>query len=216
MALITGILRDPANQPMPGVNISLHALETSQIVLNTVVASETTAADGRYTMQVPAGFYSVSLNKTGQRSAQVGKFRVYDDSPSGDLNTFLKAPLTALTPEWFTRIEDERKKAEAQAADARASKLAAQSAVQQASDIAAQSQAHANQAKAEADRAAQVAGLDTVNDAVAAALGGQHVFAQNEVGMAVMRAMNLQRFAASGFVHWGKHLDKNYINQGMW
>lgn len=61
--------------------------------------------------------------------------------------------------------------------------------------------------------------MSTVHQAVGQALEEGHLFAAKAVDMEAMRAENLRRFAAGGFVHMGKHYavgEAKAINQGMW
>lgn len=73
-------------------------------------------------------------------------------------------------------------------------------------------------AAASAATAAEVSGLNTVTVAVDLALADSFQFMRTEADMEAMRAQNNERFAASGFVHFGKSLDGGSelaINEGL-
>lgn len=82
-------------------------------------------------------------------------------------------------------------------------------------------------AKSEADRAelaasqaTQVSGLETVEQAVTQALADGGYTWRTEADMQHERAVNDEMFAASGFVHMGKHYNgsssNKAINEGLW
>lgn len=78
----------------------------------------------------------------------------------------------------------------------------------------------ADRAKTEADRAAQISGLDTVEAAVTLALAEGGYTWRTQADMEAMREVNNDLYAASGFVHMGKHrvqsgLDFIPVNQGL-
>lgn len=73
----------------------------------------------------------------------------------------------------------------------------------------------ADRAKTEADRASQIAGLDTVEAAVALALGTSGLTVRTKADMDIYRAVNEANFAASGMVHMGLHADGNAVNEGI-
>ncbi|EGR3388149.1 hypothetical protein [Vibrio parahaemolyticus] len=45
---------------------------------------------------------------------------------------------------------------------------------------------------------------------------GWQIYCQSEANMKAQRALASNEFAASGFVHYGKHYNVNSINEGMW
>ncbi|MEJ2766987.1 prophage tail fiber N-terminal domain-containing protein [Photobacterium sp. MCCC 1A19761] len=214
--IISGILRSPANAPMPDIDIILNSLETSRSVLATVESKTTTKGDGSYHISVPPGFYNVLLARYGQRPATVGKIRVFEDSLPGDLNTYLDAPVSELAPAWFRDIEAEREKAEVAASASKASEQAAAGYLGACQGEVGKAASHAARAELEADRAARISGVSTVQVAVALAIEEGRFFAAKWADMEAMRAYNLQRFAASGFVHMGQHNNAYVpVNQGM-
>ncbi|MGF1727073.1 hypothetical protein [Photobacterium nomapromontoriensis] len=73
-------------------------------------------------------------------------------------------------------------------------------------------------ADAAADRAAEIAGLDTVTQAVALAMGDRYTGALQASLYNLMCQMNRNRYNGSGVIHAGKHFDNPSapINQGMW
>lgn len=75
---------------------------------------------------------------------------------------------------------------------------------------------NAARAEAAANKAAQVSGLETVEEAVA--LACEDLIIPSESDFRQMRSQNKESFAASGFVEWGMgHSDgASMINEGMW
>ncbi|HGE8474141.1 TPA: prophage tail fiber N-terminal domain-containing protein, partial [Serratia marcescens] len=66
MALISDILRGPYGDPQPNVIITMRAKETSARVLVSNSSAATTAADGKYSMQVFPGEYEVLVSTLGK------------------------------------------------------------------------------------------------------------------------------------------------------
>lgn len=118
MALISDILRGPYGDPQPNVIITMRAKETSARVLVSNSSAATTAADGKYSMQVFPGEYEVLVSTLGK----VGEIRVYPDSKDGTLNDFLITPgEDELTPEIVQTVETMRVEAAKSAAAAKIS-----------------------------------------------------------------------------------------------
>lgn len=131
MVRIFGQLNSPIDgQPLTNTTIELKSLETSSQVLNGVSTTKTSLNDASYDMEVPVGFYELSLIEEGKRKQPVGKFRVYNDSNPSDLNGFLTQPQSELKPEWILFIESETQKA--QTASTNASNDATQTALDRA------------------------------------------------------------------------------------
>lgn len=118
MALISDILRGPYGDPQPNVIITMRAKETSARVLVSNSSAATTAADGKYSMQVFPGEYEVLVSTLGK----VGEIRVYPDSKDGTLNDFLITPgEEELTPEIVQTVDTMRVEAANSAAAAKLS-----------------------------------------------------------------------------------------------
>jgi hypothetical protein len=101
-----------------------------------------------------------------------------------------------------------------------ADRAAAETAATNASTSETNAAGSASAAAASAASASEVSGLDTVTAAVDLALADSFQFARTEADMEAMRAANNEQFAASGFVHFGKHhpttATRSPINTGMW
>ena len=72
----------------------------------------------------------------------------------------------------------------------------------------------ADRAKSEADKAKQVSGLDTVEQAVDMALG-EFAGLMTESEARAINRINEAKYAASGFVHMGKHYEPSNVNEGL-
>ena len=70
-------------------------------------------------------------------------------------------------------------------------------------------------AKASADKASQVSGLDTVTEAVQLALAESYQYAMTKAEFGTNREINKQTYVGSGFIQWGKHRDKQSVQFGM-
>ncbi|EAC1253284.1 hypothetical protein DS657_06485 [Salmonella enterica subsp. enterica] len=94
--------------PIPGVCITLTALQTTALMLRSI-ATYVTTTQGEYCFRVTPGVYSVRLTHNehlGERLGyELGSIHVYDDSPDGSLNSFLNTKNIDTRPEILRQIE---------------------------------------------------------------------------------------------------------------
>lgn len=163
MARISGILRDPFEQPLTHVEIELSAMHTSAVVLANTRARKKTDENGRYDFDLAPGRYYVTVLNPGYPAWKVGSLTVYSNSTANDLNGLLRAPQEEPAPEWFTRIENEteaaKKHAETATKKANAATGAASTAAKKASAATEMAEA-ATQKAQEANESAQSAAAE--------------------------------------------------------
>ncbi|MFI8417682.1 prophage tail fiber N-terminal domain-containing protein [Serratia sp. NPDC078593] len=122
MALISGVLCGPYNDPRVGVAIQMRALKTSATVLNLAVSQSVTDDDGHYSLTVEPGAYEVIISGYGAKPERVGTIVVYADSQPGTLNDFLRRPDESdITPEIIQTVDRMRADAAESAAAAKLS-----------------------------------------------------------------------------------------------
>lgn len=119
MAIISDVLRGPYGDIQPNVIITMKAKGTSARVLISNSSSVETDGDGKYSMTVFPGEYTVSVSTLGD----VGEIKVLSDSVDGTLNDFLIAPSRPeeLTPEVVRTVDVMRTEAASSAASAKVS-----------------------------------------------------------------------------------------------
>lgn len=83
---LTGVLKDPYGQPLPGATIRFDAVRTSATVLNHIRAEAITDAQGDYSISVEVGRYDVRVMQ-GRSFLELAKnLEVRADSTATDLN----------------------------------------------------------------------------------------------------------------------------------
>lgn len=83
---LTGVLKDPYGQPLPGATIRFDAVRTSTTVLNHIRAEAITDAQGDYSISVEVGRYDVRVMQ-GRSFLELAKnLEVRADSTATDLN----------------------------------------------------------------------------------------------------------------------------------
>lgn len=105
--IIHGRLVEPADdRPRTGVTLVLTTLKNSTVVLKHAVYQCVTGSNGEYSFKAEPGVYAVSVSVYGAEPERVGVIRVYEDSVSGSLNTFLLTPdVDDLTPEILRQLD---------------------------------------------------------------------------------------------------------------
>ncbi|KAB8307273.1 amylovoran biosynthesis protein AmsF [Erwinia endophytica] len=87
---ISGVLNDPGGRAVSGARIVITAHRNSAGVLNQSVTTATTAADGRYALQLLPGGYTVTVVWPGNvRPEVLGRITVEEDGPAASLNDYL-------------------------------------------------------------------------------------------------------------------------------
>lgn len=88
MAKISGILNDPAGQPITNCTIELRSKRNTTNVLYAVTSGANTSSAGAYSMDVYSGVYDVMLRFEKRASQFIGSITVLDNSTDGSLNDF--------------------------------------------------------------------------------------------------------------------------------
>ncbi|MFC0225696.1 prophage tail fiber N-terminal domain-containing protein [Serratia aquatilis] len=118
MAVISDVMRGPFGDIQPNVVITMRAKATSAKVLVSNSSSTATDANGKYSMTVSPGEYTVNVSTLGD----VGDIKVLPDSANGTLNDFLIVPTEdELTPEIVNTVNTYRTEAAQSAAAAKGS-----------------------------------------------------------------------------------------------
>ncbi|MGY6429878.1 hypothetical protein ACXIVC_21825 [Vibrio parahaemolyticus] len=112
------------------------------------------------------------------------------------------------------RLESKVKSTQANAEEAKQHTTSANDSRNSAMNAEISAHGYASRAEIAAERAEQVAGLDTVSEAVSQALDDVGLDIPSEADMHLMIQSNRDLFAASGFVEWGKHKGAS-VNQGI-
>ncbi|MDA1380536.1 prophage tail fiber N-terminal domain-containing protein [Plesiomonas shigelloides subsp. oncorhynchi] len=122
MVKISGRLVEPADdKPRSGVTLTLHSVKNSSVVLKHATYRCVTGGNGEYSFNAAPGTYAVAVSVYGAEPERVGQIRVYSDSLPGNLNTFLMAPESDLTPEIIRLVDSMRGEAVKAAESAKAS-----------------------------------------------------------------------------------------------
>lgn len=222
----SGVIRDPSNNPIPNLKITLRSIGTSATSLDGTEIVVTTGADGLYSFTLEVGRYGVFIDFG--REMFVGEAVITADSTDDTLNNYLlNVELVSVIGERLAEFEAIR---DATIAARTGAEQAETNAVAQVGLAAAQvtlaeeqvqlATNQANRAQTEADRASQITGLDTVDEAVDTALDNLNgITTATAVSKAMERAMNREKFAGSGWGHFGRHTDTTSdfvaINQGL-
>ncbi|CAM0074386.1 hypothetical protein VPH1208_0019 [Vibrio phage 1208] len=219
---IVGTMLDPSGgEPAGGAMIQFIALAPYAGVAKGAQSIQTTSATGEYDFPLNYGRYAVAINHSGRFVNQAVSVSVNEESPATmDLDTLFESTVP-LTPPEFAYLEELLAKAEQAVVDAEgfAGDAANQVSLAEGEVVKATNQANiatieADRAKTEADRAAEVTGLDTVEQAVDMALGELAGLMTESEARAINR-INEAKYDASGFVNSGKY-GANNINEGLY
>ncbi|CAH9011765.1 putative methyl-accepting chemotaxis protein [Vibrio phage 168E36-1] len=224
---IVGTMLDPSGgQPAGGAMIQFIALAPYAGVAKGAQSIQTTSATGEYDFPLNYGRYAVAINHSGRFVNQAVSVSVNEESPATmDLDTLFEST-APLTPPEFAYLEELLAKAEQAVVDAEgfAGDAANQVSLAEGEVVKATNQANiatieADRSKTEADRAAEVTGLDTVEQAVDMALG-EFAGLMTESEARAINRINEAKYDASGFVDMGKAYTQSSanvgINEGMW
>ncbi len=222
----SGVIRDPSNNPVPNLRITLRSIGTNATSLDGAEIVVTTSADGSYSFPLQEGRYGVFMD-FGERTF-VGEVVILDTTIDDTLNQYLinvdfasvigpaLAEFEALRNECLQAVTD----AEAQVALATTQAQLAAAQVALATAQVNLATVQADRAETEADRASQISGLDTVEEAVDLAITNEYLTARTQGDVDAERALKRERFAGSGWEHFGKHfqdaLSGGPINKGLY
>ncbi len=220
----SGVIRDPSNNPVPNLRITLRSIGTNATSLDGAEIVVTTSADGSYSFPLQEGRYGVFMD-FGERTF-VGEVVILDTTIDDTLNQYLinvdfasvigpaLAEFEALRNECLQAVSD----AEAQVALATTQAQLAAAQVALATAQVNLATVQADRAETEADRASQITGLDTVEEAVDLAITNEYLTGRTQGDVEAERALKRERFAGSGWEHFGKHISSNgfpIVNQGL-
>lgn len=173
---LTGVLKDPYGQPLPGATIRFDAVRTSTTVLNHIRAEAITDAQGDYSISVEVGRYDVRVMQ-GRSFLELAKnLEVRADSTATDLNELVvewqgEQDLTPGIVIEFRALVDEargyRDEAGASAGEAAASESSAADSATAASESA--SNAATSEQNAASSASAASASASSASDSAAAA-----------------------------------------------
>ncbi len=228
MAVIcSGVIRDPSNNPVPNLRITLRSIGTNATSLDGAEIVVTTGADGSYSFPLQEGRYGVFMD-FGERTF-VGEVVILDTTIDDTLNQYLinvdfasvigpaLAEFEALRNECLQAVTD----AEAQVALATTQAQLAAAQVALATAQVNLATVQADRAETEADRASQITGLDTVEEAVDLAITNEYLTGRTQGDVDAERALKRERFAGSGWEHFGNARNEDSelgdgIRQGLW
>ncbi|CAM0034601.1 hypothetical protein VPHD164_0020 [Vibrio phage D164] len=237
---VTGTLTDPSGVVASTVPIRIIALQGLGNVGAGAITIPVTSTAGVYDFQLEPGRYSIEI-RYGQVYELQGRVIVNDDSPSPVNLSGLLALTQPLVPAEIALVRELVAQAEQAVVDAEAQVVLARQAVtdaqvqvalatSEANRSAAQvalaaaqvnlATAQADRAELEANRASEITGLDTVADAVDLAITNEYLTARTQGDVDAERALKREKFAGSGWEHFGKHFPKGAsnvpVNQGLW
>ena len=209
---LTGQLLSPTDgSPAANGQIRFISLQGTGKVPKGAIAIEAADANGDYDFTLEFGRFSVEIRQADKFVKQ-GAVLVNADTPTPLEIGGLLEYTEPLTPGQIIYVEQLTAQAEAAAQAANASQSAANSSAMAASNSAAE-------AKSEADRASEISGLDTVEEAIDLTLAKTLGLMTETEAMAQADAYE-QMFAASGMVHSGVNGvasgSVGVINEGLW
>ncbi len=145
--ILSGILLTPTGEPYKNSSVRITANNTSEQVLMFVQKDFKTGVDGSYSVDVPNGWYYVSVYVNDYRSfTNIGNIEITDDTTQTTINELLMLDQTAHSDGLAQQVADN-------AASALASKNAAAVSATQATTSASQASASATNAQNSANSA---------------------------------------------------------------
>ncbi len=157
--ILSGTLLTPTGEPYKNASVRITANNTSPDVLMFVQKDFKTDVDGEYEIDVPNGWYHVSVFSLEYRSyVNIGNIEVTDDSTETTINALLMIGQTAHSDPLVAQVA-------ANAASALASKNAAAVSATNAANSATASQTSADESEASANLAASTVGTLSLADA---------------------------------------------------
>lgn len=159
--ILSGILLNPIGEAWANQSVKLTSNLTSDNVLQYVSKEFITDSTGFYEVDIPNGFYSVSVF-AGRFNTSIGNILISEDTTQQTINELLMLGQVAQSPTVYRQVAEN-------AASALASKVAAQEAEQGAESSAEQAQTSATLASDKSDIAVTASGI--ASDAAALAQG---------------------------------------------